>query len=118
MVRADSLSPASLIRAMERGDFYATTGVLLDDVVIRENTLIVDVKEEAGVHYEIQFIGATGQDQQSRIVKRVEGTEATLELNDSYIFVRAKVVSDKLKDNPFQEGDFETAWTQPIRGDQ
>lgn len=118
MVRADSLSPASLIRAMERGDFYATTGVLLDDVVIRENTLTVDVKEEAGVHYEIQFIGATGQDQQSRIVKRVEGTEATLELNDSYIFVRAKVVSDKLKDNPFQEGDFETAWTQPIRGDQ
>jgi hypothetical protein len=23
-------------------------------------------------------------------------------------------VSDKYKENPFKEGDFETAWTQPV----
>lgn len=118
MVRSDSLTPASLIAALERGDFYSTTGVILDNLEVRENAIHVDVKEEAGVKYEIQFIGATGQDQQTRILKRVEGAEASFELRDGYIFVRAKIISDKRKENPFQEGDFETAWTQPVRGDQ
>ena len=118
MVRSDSLTPASLIAALERGDFYSTTGVILEDVEVRENSIHIDVKEEDGVNYEIQFIGATGQDQQTRILKRVEGTEASLELLDSYIFVRAKIISDKPKPNPVQDNDFETAWTQPVRGDQ
>lgn len=118
MVRSDSLTPASLIAALERGDFYSTTGVVLDNIEVRENSIHVDVKEEAGVTYEIQFIGATGQDRKTRILKRVEGTEASLELLDSYIFVRAKVISNKPKENPFKEFDFETAWTQPVRGDQ
>jgi hypothetical protein len=30
------------------------------------------------------------------------------------IYVRAKVTSSKLKSDPFQEGDLEMAWTQPI----
>ena len=118
MVRADSLTPASLIRALEAGDFYATTGVILDEVEVREKSLHVDVREEQGVNYEIQFIGATGQDQHSGILKTVSGTEATFELQDSYIFVRAKITSDKPKENPFEDGDFETAWTQPVAGDQ
>ena len=118
MVRSDSLTPSSLIAAMERGDFYATTGVILDDISVRENVIHVDVKAEEGVNYEIQFIGATGQDQQTKILEKVEGTEATFELRDSYIFVRAKIISDKPKVNPFQEGDVEVAWTQPVRGDQ
>lgn len=118
MVRSDSLTPSSLIAAMERGDFYATTGVILDDISVRENTIHVDVKEEEGVTYEIQFIGATGQDQHAKVLERVTGPEASFALRDSYIFVRAKIVSDKRKENPFQEGDVEMAWTQPVRGDQ
>ena len=118
MVLADSLNPASLISAMEAGDFYSTTGVILDKVDVRERSLHIDVKEEEGVSYTIQFIGATGQDQHSRILKTVSGTEASLELNDSYIFVRARITSDKAKENPFSAGDYETAWTQPVRGDQ
>lgn len=114
MVRADSLTPAALIRAMEKGDFYATTGVVLDDVGVRDNTLAIDIREEEGVQYEIQFIGATSQDQQTRILEHVKGTEATFELKDEYVFVRAKIVSDKPKENPFQDGDYETAWTQPV----
>lgn len=118
MVLADSLKPGSLIRAMEAGDFYATTGVLLDEIDVRERTIHIDVKEEDGVKYEIQFIGATGQDTNTRILKRESGPKATFELSDSYIFVRAKITSDKVKENPFMEGDYETAWTQPVSGDQ
>lgn len=118
MVLADSLNPASLIRAMEDGNFYATTGVILEDIDIRENSLHVDVSEEENVNYKIEFIGATGQDQHTRVLKTVSASEASIELDDSYIFVRAKITSDKLKANPFQEGDYETAWTQPVSGDQ
>jgi len=118
MVRAESLDPASLIAAMEAGDFYASTGVYLDEVEVRERSLHVKVRPEEGVNYEIQFIGATGQDRVTRVLKRVEGTEGSIELIDDYVFVRAKIVSDKLKENPFEEGDFEIAWTQPVRGDQ
>lgn len=118
MVHSDSLTPRSLIAAMERGDFYATTGVILDDISVRENVIHVDVKEEEGVNYQVQFIGATGQDQQTKILETVEGPQATFELRDSYIFVRAKIISDKRKENPFQEDDVEMAWTQPVKGDQ
>jgi hypothetical protein len=114
MVLADSLTPASLIRAMEEGDFYATTGVLLDRVDVSLGALHIKVKAEAGVKYKIEFIGATAQDQNTRILKTVTGTEASIELPDSYIFVRARITSDKIKENPFREGDYETAWTQPV----
>jgi predicted metal-dependent phosphoesterase TrpH len=118
MVLADSLNPGSLIRAMEAGDFYATTGVILDRVDVKERSLHIDIKEEEGVNYEIEFIGATGQDQQTRVLKRVSGTEARIELHDTYVFVRARITSSKKKENPFQEDDYEMAWTQPISGDQ
>jgi hypothetical protein len=115
MVHADSLTPGSLINAMEAGEFYATTGVILEEVEVRLDALHIRVKEEQGVNYEIQFIGATGQDQHTRILKTVNGTRASIELLDSHVFVRAKITSDKVKKNPFQEGDRETAWTQPVR---
>lgn len=118
MVRADSLSASSLIRAMEAGDFYATTGVVLEEMEAGAKSLYVKVKEEPGINYEIQFIGATAEDQESRVLKTLSGTEASFELLPEYIFVRAKIVSDKLKPNPFQDGDFETAWTQPVSGVQ
>jgi hypothetical protein len=117
MVLADSLNPASIVEAMEAGDFYATTGVILDKVNVDLDALNVKVKAEEGVNYEIQFVGATGQDTHTHVLKRVNGTEGSIELLDSYIFVRAKIISDKLKENSFQEGDYETAWTQPIAGD-
>ena len=116
MVLADSLSPSSLIKAMEAGDFYATTGVVLDEVNVALDALHVKVKEEPGVKYQIQFIGATADEQHGRVLKTVEGVKASIELTDQYVFVRAKIISDKAKANPFQEGDFETAWTQPVRG--
>jgi hypothetical protein len=118
MVYADSLSPRSLISAMEAGQFYATTGVILDEVDVAQNALHVKVREEPGVKYEIQFIGATEQDQHSRILKTTSGTQASIELLPEFIFIRAKITSDKLKENPFQDGDYETAWTQPVSGNR
>ena len=51
-------NPASLIEAMEKGDFYATTGVELNEMNFTNNQLSISVKPQSGVNYTIQFWGA------------------------------------------------------------
>lgn len=114
MVRADSLTPAAIIHAMEAGDFYSTTGVILDEVSFHENALFVKVKPQVDVTYEIEFVGVSEAQQKPAVITTVQGTEARFEVTQDYLFVRAKILSDKPKPNPFQEGDFEVAWTQPV----
>lgn len=57
MVRAPFLTPEHLLTAMEAGDFYSTTGVVLDEVAFDGETLTVAVHVEPGVDYTIEFIG-------------------------------------------------------------
>lgn len=114
MVLADSLKPGSLIRSMEAGNFYASTGVTLEKSERVASTILVKVKTEAGVKYTIEFIGVKKDEDDSKVVLKAEGDQAQFELTDEYLFVRARVTSDKLKPNPFQDGDFEMAWTQPV----
>ncbi|HEX5170442.1 MAG TPA: histidinol-phosphatase [Cyclobacteriaceae bacterium] len=114
MVQADSLTPSSLVAAMEAGKFYASTGVTLEDVAVENNEIKVKVVAQEGVNYKIQFIGVKKGENESHIVNEVSGTEGSFSGNGDFLFVRAKIISDKLKVNPFQEGDFEAAWTQPV----
>jgi len=59
VVRAAQLSPEALIEAMNRGEFYASTGVVLESMEFDEKKgeLRVAVKAEPGVHYTIEFVG-------------------------------------------------------------
>lgn len=114
MVRADSLTPSAIVHAMEQGDFYATTGVILEDVSFTDNTLWVKVKPQVDVTYDIQFIGVKTSEEKPDMITSVQGTEARFNVTEDYRFVRARIVSDKPKPNPFQEGDVEVAWTQPV----
>ena len=58
-VRAEELTPEALIAAMERGDFYASCGVDLEDVRTEpeKGRLTVSVPAKAGVAYTIRFVG-------------------------------------------------------------
>ncbi|MEQ9098165.1 MAG: histidinol-phosphatase [Imperialibacter sp.] len=114
MVLADSLQPASLIEAMEAGDFYGSTGVTLSGIRRERNKVRVEVGAEEGVAYTIQFIGVKKGEEMSSVLMEKKGIAAEFDLTEDIVFVRAKVVSDKYKENPFKEGDFETAWTQPV----
>lgn len=114
MVRADSLTPASLIRAMEAGRFYASNGVVLDMCRFENNRLDLSVRPAPGVSYEIQFIGAARRDSTATVLKKVKGPSASFDVTSDHLFVRAKVVSSRLKENPFKEGEYEMAWVQPV----
>jgi hypothetical protein len=114
MVKADSLTPTSLVHAMERGSFYATTGVVLNEVAVSGEDLTVSVAAQPGVNYNISFIGAVKGNTETRVLSEVTGPDATFKITKDLLFVRARITSDKLQVNPFQEYDVEKAWTQPV----
>jgi len=114
MVAADSLAAGSLIKAMEEGDFYASTGVNLSRLSFRDNRLKVQVDSVAGTAYTINFIGHKKGEQSSATLASVQGVEATFEVTEDYSFVRAVVTSNKTNPNFFDELEFEKAWIQPV----
>jgi len=114
MVQAESLNAGVLIEAMEAGRFYSSTGVSIDLVEFENNELKIKVAAEEGVTYKIEFIGVLKNESESHVLKVVDGTEGSFVVTDEYLFVRAKITSSKLQTNPFYDGDFEVAWTQPV----
>ncbi|MFT7057142.1 MAG: hypothetical protein ACJAR3_002788 [Roseivirga sp.] len=114
MVQSKSLDPKSIIETMEAGNFYASTGVTLKELEQEENEIELEIQAEAGVSYTIEFIGVRKGSNKSEVFESIEGTEASFKITDEMLFVRARISSSKIKENPFQEGDFEMAWTQPI----
>jgi hypothetical protein len=115
MVHTDSLDPASIIQAMEEGQFYASTGVELKNVTFHNNTLNIEVEEEAGISYEITFIGCKKGETDPEVLMSLEGDKASFELTDKMLYVRCKITSSKMHGNPIEKLLFETAWTQPVQ---
>jgi hypothetical protein len=137
MVKTEYLTPEYIINAMESGDFYASTGVILKDIEFDGKTFRITIKPEKDISYTTQFIG-TLKDYNSeskavtdpnglemhatriyssdigKVLAEVKGTAAVYKLRGDEIYVRAKVVSTKPKLNPFAAGDFEVAWIQPV----
>lgn len=114
MVKAKTLTPESLIEAMEAGSFYASTGVTLHDVSYAGHQIRIAVRPEKGIQYTIEFIGAVKGQDRAVVLKKVSGSKADFKILPDHLFVRARITSTKQKVNPFQEGDVEMAWTQPV----
>jgi len=114
MIQSESLDAASLINAMEEGNFYASTGVSLSDVEFENNELNIRIAAEKDVNYTIEFTGVRKNGDEPEILKTISASEGSFTVTDEYLFVRARITSTKLQPNPFQEGDHEMAWTQPV----
>ena len=99
VVRAPRLDAVSLIGALERGDFYASTGVVLDDVRTDPKAVTVKVKPDSWSKYRIQFIGKQG-----RILREVAEPAATYTIVGNEGYVRARVL----------ESNGRFAWIQPV----
>jgi hypothetical protein len=114
-VKSNGLTPDSLIAAMERGDFYASTGVRLEDIQFDGKVLSIDIMKEEDVHYKTQFFGThlKKPGQPGALLETVKGPKATYTFTGDEMYVRAKIISDKLKKNPYSKGEVEVAWTQP-----
>ena len=135
MARSRYLTPESIIRAVKAGDFYASSGVVLNEVAVADGELRLEIAAEKGVSYTTQFIGtpvdydkttqprkdkagaATTQKYSSDVGKvfaTVKGSSARYKLTGKELYVRAVVTSDKPHRDPSFAKQTEQAWTQPI----
>jgi hypothetical protein len=134
VVRAERLTVDALVQAMEAGDFYASTGVTLEDVRSAADRVSLVIDAEPGVTYRTQFIGtrrgyrpapqAAGDslaaprvrygDEIGTILSEVTGPTPSYTTRGDELYVRAKVISSRAKANPNVPGEVEVAWIQPV----
>lgn len=100
VVRAEKLEAQALLAAMERGDFYASTGVELNDYQVDGTSMTLVVKTNSWSKFRIQFIGAFG-----KVLQETTTPTATYRFRGDEGYVRARVI----------ESNGLMAWTQPVR---
>jgi hypothetical protein len=137
MVKAPYLTAEAITRAIEAGDCYCSTGVVLSDVQRKGDTLKFAIRAEDGVKYKTQFIATmkdttltsqprldkdgkaldvtrTYSDDVGKVVAESDSLTPSYRLTGKELYVRAKIISTKAHPNPYQKGDVEVAWTQPL----
>jgi hypothetical protein len=134
-VRSRLLAPEQLVHALEAGEFYSSSGVAVRQIDAGGDRLSIEIEPEDGVSYVTEFVGTrSGFDPASEPVYDEEGNPvtrcysadigavlATVEgLNPVYsftgdeLYVRARVISSKQKENYYEQGEKEKAWIQPV----
>lgn len=99
MVRSDRLAPDAILEAMERGDFYASTGVELRDYQVTDTAMTITIREAEWSKYRVQFIGRWG-----RVLSEATTSPATYRFRGGEGYVRARIL----------ESNGKVAWTQPV----
>ncbi|MCZ2342542.1 MAG: hypothetical protein LC104_12230 [Bacteroidales bacterium] len=138
MVRAPHLTAEAIVDGLEAGDFYSSSGVTLQDVRVEKGELKLNIQGEPGVTYRTEFIAtpksakfdseprrdANGKElpvtrvyseEIGQVVGQSTSRTPSCKLNKDWLYVRARVISSKPHPNPFQTGDTEMAWTQPVQ---
>jgi hypothetical protein len=99
VVRAQALEPAAICRSLEKGLFYASSGVELADVSFEPTRISIGIKALEARTYSTSFIGDGG-----RIFLTTSQNPAIFDLAEKLTYVRAKVTDSAGK----------AAWTQPV----
>src|SRR5918993_769823 len=98
VVRTATLSARAILDAMERGDFYASTGVELEAYDVTTSSMTVTVKKNAFAKYRIQFIGKGGV-----VLHEALDSPAVYQFRGTESYVRARVL----------DSNGAIAWGQP-----
>jgi hypothetical protein len=134
-VRAKSLAADAIVAAMERGDFYGSSGVELEEITFDGEALSLRIHASEGIQYRTPFVGTRRgydrsteevttaedaavlrrySDEIGELLAEVEGPSPTYRFQGDEMYVRAKVISTRIKKNPYREGEVEAAWVQPV----
>ena len=99
VARAPKRTRSDILKAIVAGDFYASTGVELEEYTVEENAIKVIVKEKNRAKYVVRFIGAGGQ-----VLQGSQGPKATYVRTGKEPYVRVKII----------DSNGRTAWCQPV----
>ena len=144
MVRSDTLSPDAITKAMQQGDFYSSTGIILKKLKYdpEARKLSLEVDAEPGVNYTITFIGTPKDvsmnhtipdpvvDERSlshpvsctyedlrlgSALKVINGVKASYRLKENDLYVRTVVSCDDENISSIDDGPVQKkAWTQAV----
>lgn len=99
MVRASRLAREDILVALCEGDFYASNGVVLRELVVGKERVALEVEQERDFVYTVEFTGREG-----KLLQQTYGLSAEYHLRGDESYVRATVrCSNGTK-----------AWTQPV----
>ena len=98
-VRASDLTAAEIMTSLDRGDFYASTGVEMANYQADGKSISISIREERSSKYRVEFIGRGG-----RILQTSIANPATYKIRGNEGYVRAKIF----------ESNGKLAWTQPV----
>lgn len=102
MVRAPELTREALMAALDRGDFYASTGVTLKGYEAGEREIRIELPEDAArnaLRYRTYFIGKNGA-----VLKRDDSLKPVYAFKGDESYVRARI----------EASNGSRAWTQPV----
>lgn len=107
VVRANELSEEAVKRSLLSGDFYASTGIELQDISTADRRITVQIKNLPQIvphmipdpSVQTTFVGQHG-----RVLKQVYGRSASYDIRGDEGYVRAVIV----------DSDGRLAWTQPV----
>ncbi|MBC8085630.1 MAG: PHP domain-containing protein [Phycisphaerae bacterium] len=86
VVRADTLTAASILAGIRRGDFYASDGVMFKEYTANTKEVRISIQAVYDARYRTEFIGANGQ-----VLATVSGLEATYTIRGTEGYVRVRV---------------------------
>ena len=102
VVRAPELTASAILTAIERGEFYSSTGVELETYEADERGIRIELPEEAGrnaTRYRTYFLGKEGT-----VLKRDDSLKPSYRFRGDELYVRARV----------EDSNGMLAWTQPV----
>jgi len=98
-VRCDRLTQEAVCAAMEKGDFYASTGVVIEDVACDGASLALSIKPAGVTAYTIEFIGKGG-----KVLATKYEPKSEYRFTGKEGYVRARI----------SDSNGLHAWTQPV----
>ena len=99
-VRADTLSAEAILRALHRGDFYASTGVTLKELKVDPTQYALEITPAGDRRYLTEFIGQGG-----KVLARSTTLRSAYRIVGGEGYVRARITDSSGR----------MAWTQPVR---
>ena len=102
-VRSAELTSEAILAAVEQGDFYASTGVELEEVERTGRGLVIHIKERNAENYSVRFIGPGG-----KLLEESFDNPAEYQMKPGDAYVRATVL----------DSNGRAAWVQPIFSDR
>jgi len=140
MVKSKDLTPESLLDALDKGDFYASTGVTINKIEFNGKTLKLEIKPQPKVDYLTEFIGTLNgfdtsskpaldslgnpihnttriySDRVGEVLKSSNDLKPAYTFSGNELYVRARITSTASQVDPITGRILEKqkAWVQPF----